>query len=56
MAEPAVARPALALDTTIEFGFDPANVVRTRRHRPQPSPGCQTLFEFEGLGSGEALG
>jgi hypothetical protein len=31
MAEPAVIRPTLALDTTIEFRFDPASAVDTAR-------------------------
>src|SRR5260370_940579 len=56
MTQSAVARPTLALDTTVEFWFDPANAVRTRRHGPRASQGGQAFFQFDGLGSREAQG
>src|SRR5258707_5588228 len=56
MAQPAVIRPTVALDTTIEFRFDPASAVRARRHRPRPLPWGQPFFQFDGLGSREAPG
>ena len=56
MAEPAVLRPALALHAAIEFRFDPASPVRTRRHGPRPSQGGQPFFQFDSLGSREASG
>src|SRR5258708_15729559 len=54
MAEPAVIRQARALDTTIEFWFDPASAVRARCHGPRPSQRRQPFFQIDGLGSGEA--
>jgi hypothetical protein len=55
MAQPAVARPTLALDPTIEFRFDQASAVRTRRHGPKPLLECQPWFQSDGLGSREAV-
>src|SRR5258707_1659972 len=54
MAEPAVIRPAQALDTTIEFRFNPTSPVRARCHGPRPSQRRQPFFQIDGLGSGEA--
>jgi hypothetical protein len=49
-----VARPTLALHAAIEFRFNPASPVRTRRHGLQPLLGSQQFFQFDGLGSGRA--